>query len=304
MRRKWTLLALLGSFLCILVVAALRTRSSRASAEQGPAGERAIVFAHRGASADFPENTLAAFEAGLAEGASHIEMDVHMTRDGRVVVIHDDSVDRTTDGSGLVRDMTLAKLQSLDAGHRFTPDGSTRPFRGRSIHVPTLGEVFREFPEARVNLEIKEAQAGIEAAVLREIEAAGAETRTLVVAAENHALLRRFRKLAELAGERVATAASRREIRTFLLLSRLGLEGLLRPSYAALQVPTQYREVPIVTRRFLAAARRRGVRVDVWTINDPDEMRRLLDLGVGGIMSDRPGVLARMLDGETENSSS
>lgn len=293
MRRKWTLLALLVSSLCILVIAASRRKSSRASAEQTPAGKKPIVFAHRGASADFPENTLAAFGAGLAEGASHLEMDVHMTRDGHVLVIHDGSVARTTDGSGFVRDMTLAELQSLDAGGRFSADGSTRPFRGRGIHMPALGEVFREFSEARVNLEIKEARAGIEEAVLREIEAAGAEERTLV-AAEKHAVLRRFRKLA---GEKVATAASRREIRAFLLLSWLGLEGLARPSYVALQVPTQYRGVPIVTRRFLAAARRRGVRVDVWTINDPEEMRRLLDLGVGGIMSDRPGVLVRVLAG-------
>lgn len=289
MNWKWIPPAALAGLVCILAVAA--RKSSRAAKGKAPAGERPVLFAHRGASATFPENTIAAFEAGLTSGATHLEMDVHMTCDGHITVIHDDTLERTTNGSGFVRDMTLAELQSLDAGHHFSPDGLVHPFRGQSIRVPTLGEVFRKFPGAVINLEIKEKQPGIEEAVLREIEAAGAGGRT-VVAATKHGIMRRFRRLA---GERVATAASRREIRFFFLVSKLWLEGFLRPSYTTLQVPPEYRGVRIITRRFLEAARRRGVRVDAWTINDPEEMRRLLALGVGGIMSDRPGMLAQAL---------
>lgn len=287
---------ILGGVAYVLAVAVSRRASQKTGTR---AEEKPILFAHRGASANFPENTLAAFEAGISAGASHLEMDVHMTRDGHVVVIHDGSVERTTDGSGAVRDMTLAELQSLDAGHRFGPDGSAAPFRGGGFRVPTLGEVFRRFPEAVINLEIKDDQPGAEKTVLREIEVAGAESRTLV-AATRHGVMRRFRKLA---GGRVSTAASRREIRAFLILSSLRLEGFLRPAYTTLQVPPHYRGIKIITPRFVRAARSRGVRVDAWTINEPDEMRRLLALGVEGIMSDRPAALKRELDrASAENS--
>ncbi len=122
-------------------------------------------------------------------------------------MIHDDSVDRTTDGAGLVREMTLREVQSFDAGCRFTPDGSvTYPYRGLGVRVPQLGEVFREFPDPRVNIDIKEAQPGIEAAVLRTIEEAGAGNRALVVF-ETQDVLERFR---ELSGGRISTGASRR----------------------------------------------------------------------------------------------
>src|SRR5919202_928306 len=139
-------------------------------------------FAHRGASLRAPENTLEAFQLAAESGAGGLELDSHMTSDRHIVVIHDDSVDRTTDGSGLVRDMSLREVQSFDAGYRFTPDGgATHPYRGRGVRVPKLGEVFREFPNHRVNIDIKEAQPGVEAALLKTISDAGAEDRTLVV---------------------------------------------------------------------------------------------------------------------------
>ena len=215
-----------------------------------------------------------------------------MTRDGHVVAIHDDTVDRTTDGTGLVREKTLAQLQRFDAGYRFTPDGGTTyPYRGRGVRVSEIGEVFREFPGLAVNIEIKESQPGIEEALLRVIEEEGAEDRALVVSAKAR-VVRRFRKLA---GEKVRTGASAREIVVFHYLSRLRLESLLHPPYDALQVPVEHRGTPVVTPRFLEAAHGRGVRVDVWTIDDPGEMRRLLDLGADTIMTNRPEVLQGML---------
>lgn len=249
-------------------------------------------FAHRGASALTPENTLEAFRMAVEAGARGLELDVHMTRDGEIVVLHDSTVGRTTDGSGPIRAMSLAELKTLDAGYRFTLDGVNHPYRGRGIQAPTLAEVFREFPEAVVNFEIKERGAGIEEAVLREIQNADAEKRTLVTA-EKYDVIRRFR---EVSAGTVPTAASRLEIGVFYLLSRLRLEHLLRPAYDALQVPVSHRGIELVTRRFLDAAHARGVRVDVWTVDDPAEMRRLLDLGADGIMSNRPDLLARMLE--------
>lgn len=248
-------------------------------------------FAHRGASARAPENTLEAFREAVEAGVGALELDVHMTRDGEVVVLHDPTVDRTTDGSGPVGGMFLAELKTLDAGYRFSPDGVIRPYRGRGVRVPTLAEVFREFPEVAVNMEIKARQPDIEAAVLREIQAANAGGRTLV-AAEKHDVMRRFRKVS---GGGIPTAASRFEITVFYLLGRLRLEWLSRPAYDALQVPVSHRGIEVVTRRFLDAAHDRGVRVDVWTVDEPAEMRRLLDLGADGIMSNRPDLLRGVL---------
>jgi glycerophosphoryl diester phosphodiesterase len=289
MGRKWIFAALLAGFVGFLAAVILRRGTTRRIPEDWP-----VNFAHRGASASAPENTLEAFRRAVEAGAGGLEMDAHMTRDGYVVVIHDDTVDRTTDGSGAVREMSLGEVRALDAGYRFSPDGGiTYPYRGRGVRVPTLAEVYGEFPDVRVNVEIKEPQPGIEEAVLRTIEEAGAKGRTLV-ASSRHGIIARFRRVS---GGEVATAASRREIEVFYLLSRLGLEGWIQPPYTALQVPKYYKGLLLVTWRFVEAATRRGVGVDVWTINDPAAMRRLLDLGVRVVMTDRPEELARLLDG-------
>ena len=278
--------ASLGAF----IVVALRRQSGARRLD----GEWPVNFAHRGASARAPENTLEAFRLAAEDGAGGLETDVHVTRDGHVVAIHDDTVDRTTDGSGLVRETTLAELQSLDAGYRFTPDGgATFPYRGKGVRVSELREVLRGFPDLAVNVDIKEAQPGVEEAVLRVIESAGAADRTLVVS-ERTPVIGRFRRLS---GGRVSTGASRGESRLFYYLSALRLEGLLRPAYEALQVPVRHGDREVVTPRFLEAAHGVGVRVDVWTIDEPAEMRRLLDLGVDVVMTNRPEALSGVLRG-------
>ena len=284
MSRKWilaTLVAGCGAF----AVAVLRRAAKRRVAKGWPTN-----FAHRGASLRAPENTLEAFRLAAQGGAGGLELDVHMTSDGRIAVIHDDSVDRTTNGTGLVRRMTLHEVKSLDAGYRFTPDGETTyPYRGRGVRVPELGEVLREFPDHKVNIDIKEEQPGVEAALLETVT--DADDRVLVVS-EMPDVVERVR---ELSGNSVSTGASRQEIRDFYRMSRLRLEFLVRPPYDALQVPVEYGGREVVTPRFVKAAHDRGVRVDVWTIDDPDEMRRLLDLGADVIMTNRPEVLEGVL---------
>jgi glycerophosphoryl diester phosphodiesterase len=283
---KWILAAFVagcGAF----AVAVLRKAAKRRVDKGWPTN-----FAHRGASSRAPENTLEAFRLAVLSGAGGLELDVHMTSDGRVVVIHDDSVDRTTEGTGLVRRMTLHEVKSFDAGYRFTPDGGTTyPYRGRGVRVPELGKVLREFPEYKVNIDIKEEQPGVEATLLETIKDAGAGDRVLVVS-EMPAVVERVRVLS---GNSISTGASRQEIRNFYRLSRLRLEFLVRPPYDALQVPVEYGGREVVTPRFLKAAHDRGVRVDVWTIDDPEEMRRLLDLGADVIMTNRPEVLEGVL---------
>ena len=266
----------------------------------GRARERSVErnctasFAHRGAAARAPENTLEAFRLAAESGVRGLETDVHMTRDGYIVAIHDDSVDRTTDGAGLVREMMFAELKDLDAGYRFTPDGGeTYPYRGRGVRVPEIREVFREFEGFVVNIDIKEEQPGVEEALLRAIKDHGAEDRVIVASGRSRSV-RRFRRLCR---GRVRTSASALEIAVFHYLNRMRLEGLFRPPYDALQVPVEYRGTPLLTPRFIRAAHARGVRVDAWTIDDPREMRRLLDLGVDAIMTNRPEVLVEVLKG-------
>jgi glycerophosphoryl diester phosphodiesterase len=284
--RRRISIAVITGLLGVFVAVALRKRETRTPREDWPAN-----FAHRGASARAPENTLEAFRVAVEAGTGGLELDVHMTLDKEIVVIHDAAVDRTTNGSGAIAEMTLDELRSFDAGYRFSLDGGrTHPYRGRGLRVPTLAEVYEAFPESYVNIDIKERQPGVEETVLRVIR--DAEERTLVVS-NDYAVVRRFRRVS---GGRISTGASRLEIGAFYLLSRLRLEWLARPAYEALQVPVEHEGITLVTPRFLEAAHSRGVRVDVWTINDPGEMRRLLDLGVDVLMTDDPGTLTRLLE--------
>ena len=286
MGRKW----LAGVVLAGLVLFVLsRLREGRRGSF---CGGWPVNLAHRGSSAVAPENTLEAFRAAVEAGAGGLELDVHLTRDGHVVVLHDETVDRTTGGTGEVAGMTLDELRGLDAGHNFSPDGgSTLPYRGTNVRVPTLAEVLREFPGVAVNIDMKADRPGIEAAVLEVLRQANAVGRALVVSSRRGAM-RRFRRIS---GGTVSTGASRWETGVFYLMSRLRLERLLRPAYDALQVPLRYRGIPLVTRRFLEAAHAGGVRVDVWTINGAGEMHELLDLGVDAIMTDRPETLTDVL---------
>jgi glycerophosphoryl diester phosphodiesterase len=246
-----------------------------------------------------PENTLAAFRLAGEVGAGGLEMDLHMTRDGRIVVIHDPTLERTTDGTGTIKDLTFEEVRAADAGHRFTPDGGrTYPYRGKGLKVPTFAEVLSEFPAPMaINADIKESRPGFEEVLLDTIRGADAEGRVLVVS-QDPKVMRRFRALS---GGRVSTGALRREIRAFYFASRIGIEGLLHPPYKALQVPTRSGTTEVVTPRFVEAAHRRGVRVDVWTIDEPAEMRRLLDLRVDVIMTNHPEALATVLDENRNN---
>ena len=279
------LFALAG--LAILVVLRLCRARRGASGGGWP-----VNLAHRGVSRVAPENTLEAFGAAVESGAGGLEFDVHLTRDGHVVVIHDSTVDRTTGVTGAVAKMTLDELRTLDAGHNFSPDDvGTFPYRGRNVRVPTLLEVLREFPGVAVNIDMKVDHPGIEAAVFGALREAGAGGRALVVSARLGAV-RRFRRISD---GTISTGASRWEVGVFYLFSRLHLERLLLPAYDALQVPPRHMGIPLVTRRFVEAAHARGVRVDAWTINGADEMRRLLELGVDAIVTDWPEKLTAVL---------
>jgi glycerophosphoryl diester phosphodiesterase len=256
---------------------------------------RPTVIGHRGAAGEAPENTLVSFERALAAGAAILESDVHLTRDAVPVLIHDDEVDRNTDGSGRVSAFTLDELRRLDAGHGFTPDGGrSYPFRGQGHRIPALQEVFEAFPTARFNLELKESTPGIVERCLDVVVGARRESRTLLTAADD-ALMADRRDRIEARSLPVAQGASAGDVLAFV---RSALDGTPpRAGPMALQVPADFGNRPLVTPAFVQHAHAHGLFVHVWTLNEPDDMRRLLDIGVDGIVTDFPARLAAVVQG-------
>jgi glycerophosphoryl diester phosphodiesterase len=251
------------------------------------------VIGHRGASGELPENTLPAFERAVAEGAAILESDVHVTRDGALVLIHDDRLERTTDGRGRVREHTLAELRGLDAGHHFSSDGgSTFPFRGRGFRIPTLEELLEAFPDRHLNLELKERLPALIEGTAELVQRRGCEERVLLAAAEDE-IMADLRAYLARSGVATAVGASAGDVLAFV---RAALEGRPPPpGPMALQVPPDVAGRPLVTAEFVAHAHAHELVVHVWTVNEPAEMHRLLDLGVDGLMSDFPGRVAAVV---------
>jgi glycerophosphoryl diester phosphodiesterase len=254
-------------------------------------GPGPLTFAHRGGAGLWPENTLESFRGAIELGCSHLETDLRLTRDAQIVLFHDQNLERTTNGLGSVSSYTLEQLQKLDAAYHFSPSGHGFPRRGSGVRIPTFEELLRIAPPSTCfNVEIKErGHPDLPRALWDFIQSHGLADR-IVVAAEQHELLQSFR---ELARGRVATSASKRECLEFWAASGLGMESRLALSYQALQIPVSVHGLRILTPRLLEAAHRLGIAVHVWTIDQPSQMRELLDLGVDGLMSDYPD---RLLD--------
>jgi glycerophosphoryl diester phosphodiesterase len=250
-----------------------------------------LLIAHRGGSHLAPENTMPAFERALAWWrADVLELDVHATRDGHAVVVHDATVDRTTDGTGAVERLTLRELQRLDAAFWFTADGGhTFPFRGRGVHVPTLEEVLAVFPDARVNVEIKSASAQLP---VREVVRRMRAERRVLIAAGDRSNRRHFD------GYAGPTSASAQELMQFYLLYRARAGSLYQPRVDAFQMPEHWQGRRVLSPRLVRDAHALNVAVHVWTVNDEVDMRRLLRWGVDGIVTDRPDLLAQVLHEE------
>ncbi len=245
------------------------------------------VIAHRGASGYAPENTIAAFELAVAQEADAFELDVRLTADGVPIVIHDATLERTTDRVGSVSALPLDEVQRADAGARFTPDGGrTFPFRGQGIRIPALTEVLRAFPERAVLLEVKEPAA--QEAVRRVLLEERAVERCLP-ASEQDAALEVFR-----AGT-FACGASGREI-VELYRAAMFWRPLPQARYRLLSVPERYRGLPVPTRRFVAAARSLGCPVHVWTVNRASTAQRLWARGVAGMVTNYPDVMVAARD--------
>ncbi|MGB0112025.1 MAG: glycerophosphodiester phosphodiesterase [Ilumatobacteraceae bacterium] len=240
-----------------------------------------IPFAHRGGTSAAPENTLPAFEHAVDLGYRYLETDVHRTADGVLVAFHDTDLERTC---GLARD--IADLTSDEIGG-LRVDGREP--------IPLMSELFERFPDVRFNIDCKsDAAVG---PLVELVRAHGAIDR-ICIGAFNH---RRLTKLRALLGPRLLTCMSPNEVAPLRLARRLPGQA---PRVA--QVPVRYgratgpRGITVVTSRFIRSAHAAGAPVHVWTIDDPDEMHRLLDLGVDGLMTDRPEILRSVLESRGE----
>ena len=253
---------------------------------------RPLVFAHRGGGGLFPENTLEAFNYSAKLGVDVLELDIHGTSDGKLVVIHDATVDRTTGGRGRVNDMTLDELKKLDAGYSFTPDGGkTFPFREKGVTIPTLAEIFDAFPGMKFNIEPKQQTPSIIkplCGLLRERKM----TDKVIIGSFRQEVLDEFRtECAE-----VATSASPSEVSHFLAMYKAGLSDSYTPPMQALQIPENTGYLNVVSKDFVKSAHKLNLKVHVWTINERENMQRLLEMGVDGIMTDYPDRLLNLLD--------
>jgi glycerophosphoryl diester phosphodiesterase len=253
-----------------------------------------VMLAHRGWRSRYPENTMLAFTKAAELPIDGLEIDIHSTSDGVLVVFHDATLERTTNGNGRIQDFTFAQLQELDAGYRFTPDGGeTFPFRGQGITIPSLAEVFETFPKLWINIDIKQETPSIIRPFANLIQQHNVAHR-LCVGSFSNKTVADFRR----ACPKATWTASHSEVVRLFVLSKLRLDWLYWGQGHVLQIPevdedTGYR---LVTPRSVQAAHRNNIAVHVWTVNETADMQRLIDMGVDGLISDYPDRALKLLE--------
>ncbi len=251
------------------------------------------IFAHRGASGAYPENTIESFREAVRIGVDVIETDVHFTRDNRFVVAHDGELGRICDGTGAVADHTLAELKKFDAGYGFSTDGgASHPFRGRGLCLMSLEELLEEFPRQRFNIDLKAKNPAQAPFYCDLVERSGAVHRVLTASehSENTRPVRaRFPEM--------ATSFSLSEALYYYFLFRSGLLFFKRSFPAdVLQIPEFFGPSRVVSETFVGQAHRKGLRVHVWTVNDEEGMRRIYNTGADAVMSDHPALLKKVAE--------
>ena len=310
-----------AAFVAVLVGASLPATAGAQIADENPWLERRILnISHQGGEIEAPSNTLYALKTSVAKGADVLEIDVHATSDRELVVIHDATVDRTTNGTGSVDEMTLEEIQKLDAAHWFVPDCGTchgeaaeaytlrgyatgerqlpkkwrkKGFTQHDFTVPSLREVLEMFPNEYINIEIKATAPDTtpyEKELADLLAEFGRTDDTIVVSFLDHAV-EAFKAHAP----EVHTATGTAQAGLFWATTQEALPGAPNPRYQALQVPMEFNGLTVMSEDFVANAHANGLAVHVWTINDRATMEQLIDWGVDGIMTDRPTLLEQVL---------
>lgn len=254
--------------------------------------DRRLVIAHRGGAKRCPENTMAAFNDAVSLGVDAIELDIHLSSDDVPVVIHDATLERTTNGRGAVADHTVAALSRLDAACHF--DGSApEVFRGQGWGVPTLESVLRRHTSMSFVVELKGGTTRLAERAIEVVRACDAVERVMFGGFRLEPLLAIRRS-----GLPFLTSAAVPEARSALIRALFGA-GPRRPGYQLFQTPSMRRGVRIVSERFVRVSRQAGLPVQVWVVNEPEEIARLESWGVTGFISDRPDIAQAVLSGTT-----
>ena len=253
--------------------------------------DEVLVIAHQGGEGLYPSNTMLAFSKAVEMGVDVLELDIHATADDVIVVMHDDTVDRTTDGIGKISELSLSELRELDAGYYWTDDeGLSYPYRGQGITVPTLTELFTSFPKMRMNIEVKQESPSIVEPFCVLLSEHNMNAQVLV-ASFHQSTIDAFR--VQCPG--VASSMVESEIRLLYVLNLFSLGAIFQAPAQAIQIPEYSGDLHVATEGFVRSAHGHNVQIHLWTINDVESMQRLLDIGVDGIITDRPDRLLTLL---------
>ncbi|WP_163102475.1 glycerophosphodiester phosphodiesterase [Peribacillus alkalitolerans] len=258
---------------------------------------RPMVIAHQGGEDLAPSNTMVAFQQAVDMGVDALEFDIHITKDGELVTIHDPTVDRTTEGVGKVADMTLEQIQKLDAGYQFQDLDGNFSFRGKGVYIPTVEEVFSTYPNMKMVMEIKddnprEKIEEIAAKLWKLIETHKLQDKVLI-AAFDQSIVDTFNSYSK---GKVAIAGGKQEIKKFVVYHTLFLRNLYQPKVDAIEIPTKESIFDLTEKRLIDGAHRRGMDVHYWTIDDKAQMKQLIEKGADGIITNRPDLMLQLLD--------
>ncbi|MFC0301241.1 glycerophosphodiester phosphodiesterase [Virgibacillus soli] len=258
--------------------------------------DRPLVMAHQGGLDLAPSSTLEAFQNAANLGVDVIEFDLHITKDGHLVAIHDPTVDRTTDGTGRVNNLTLQEIKSLDAAAHFQDINGKYSFKDKGVKIPTLEEIFQAIPNMKWNIEIKdtndpEQYRPIAEKLWKTMQKYNLENNVLIVSFDQDII----EMVQDVSGGKAVVAGGRQEVTKFVLLHKLRLNGLYRKNVDAIEIPIQEGPINLMDKKLIRAANKQGIDVHYWTINDRNIMEQLLDLGADGIITDRPDILLDLL---------
>ncbi len=251
--------------------------------------EKPIILAHQGGMEEWPSCTMYAFRRAREAGSDVLDLDLQMTRDGVLVLMHDTTVNRTTDGTGAVAEMTWEELKKLDAAYNFTVDAKSFHLRGKGIGVPRLIDVLEEFPDWKLQIEVKKAPLSLAKKLSEVLKEYQAEEKILLSCFDENMMAELRRQCPG-----VATSATPSEIRLFTLAAFCHLEGVISPKYSSLQVPLRASGWSLVTPRTVAAARSRGLKVIPWTIDTEADVEICRQAGVDGFNTNFPTKMERV----------
>jgi glycerophosphoryl diester phosphodiesterase len=258
--------------------------------------DRPLVIAHQGGELLAPSNTMAAFRNAAELGVDVLETDIHITKDGHLVAIHDPTVDRTTDGKGAVADLTLDEIQKLDAGYHFKDLQGQYSFRGKGVFIPTVEELFQAFPDMRIEMEIKDDNPPDRydemASKLWDLIKKYKMEDKMLVASFDQDIIKKFENYSQ---GKTAVVAGKQEVTGFVVFHKLFLRNLYQPSVDAFQLPTEQNIFNLTDKKLINGAHRRGLQMHFWTIDDVETMKQLLDAGADGILTNRPDLLLGLL---------